>query len=90
MWTSSKRKEQEIGTQKKTLTFGDPDRKLGEIEQNLNLEQKSLSVEKHVQESWRVQEKKRHKNPGSRVLKEMAVFGKKTWRIKFCPGSLDG
>ena len=88
MWTSSKRKEQEIGTQRKTVTFGDPDRKWGEVEQNL--EQESLSVKKHVQESWRVKEKKRHENPGSRVLKEMAVFGKKTRRIKFCPGSLDG
>ena len=60
----------------------------GEVEQNL--EQESLSVEKHVEESWRVNEKKRHKNSGSRVFKEMAVFRKKTWSIKFCPGSLDG
>ena len=42
--TSYKQKEQEIGTQRKTVTFEDPDQKWGEVEENP--EQESLSVER--------------------------------------------
>ena len=44
MRTSYKQKEQEIGTQRKTVTFQDPDQKWGEVEENP--EQESLSVER--------------------------------------------
>ena len=54
MRTSYSEKEQEIGTQRKTVTFEEPDQKWGEIEQNL--EQKSLSGKKDVEESCRVNE----------------------------------
>ena len=49
MWTSNKQKEQEIGTQRKTVTFEGPDQKWGEVEENR--EQKSLSEEKDVEEN---------------------------------------
>ena len=51
--TSYNEKEQEIGTQKKTVTFEEPDQKWGEIEQNL---EESLSGEKDVDENCRVYE----------------------------------
>ena len=54
MKTSSKQKEQEVGSQRKIVIFEDPDQKWGEIEQNL--EQENLPGEKNVKESWRVNE----------------------------------
>ena len=54
MKTSSKQKEQEIGSQRKIVIFEDPDQKWGEIEQNQ--EQENLPGEKNVKESWRVNE----------------------------------
>ena len=44
MRTSYRQKEQEIRTQRKTVTFEDPDQKRGEVEQN----GESLSGEKDV------------------------------------------
>ena len=60
--TSYKRKEQENGTQKKTVTFEDQDKEGEEVERNLV--QDNLSGEKYGDESRRVQEQ----NPGPKRL----------------------
>ena len=52
MRTSYKQEEQEVRTQRKTVNFGNPNRKWVEVEQNL--EQQSLSGEKELEEKWRV------------------------------------
>ena len=49
--TSYKRKEQKLGTQRKTVTFEDQDQNGGEVEQILG--QESLSGEKDVEENRR-------------------------------------
>ena len=54
MRTSYRQKEKDIGTQRKTVTFEDPDQKLGEVEQNQG--QKSLSGEIDVEKGYRVNE----------------------------------
>ena len=70
MRTLYKQKEQEIGTQRKTAIFEDPDQKWGEVEQNL--EQANLSSEKDVEETWRVNEQ----NPRQESLSgELIVEG---------------
>ena len=48
MRTSYRQKEQEIGTQRKTVTFEEPDQKWGEVEEKS--EQESFSGEKYVEE----------------------------------------
>ena len=50
MKTSYKGKEQETGTQKKTVTFEEPDQELIEVESK-NLEQENLSGRSNVEES---------------------------------------
>ena len=50
MRTSIKENEQKIGTQKKTVTFEEPDQKLIEVESK-NTEQESLSGEPDAEES---------------------------------------
>ena len=54
MRISYEQKEQEIGTQRKTVTFEYPDQKWGEVEKNP--EQESLSGESGVEENGRVEE----------------------------------
>ena len=54
MRTSYKQKEKEIVTQRKTVTFEDPNQKWGEVEENP--EQESLCGEKDVEESCPVNE----------------------------------
>ena len=73
MRTSFKRKEQEIGIQRKTVTFEDPDQKWGEVDENP--EQKSLSREKDVKEVVELINKTRNKKvcPGCRVWKKKIV-----------------
>ena len=55
MKTSYKEKEQEIGTQKKTFTFEEPDKEKIEVESK-NPEQKILSGESDVEENSHVNE----------------------------------
>ena len=54
MSTSYEQKEQEIGKQRRTVNFENPDQKWGEVEENP--EQKSLSGEKDVKDSCPVEE----------------------------------
>ena len=61
MRTSCRQKEHEIGKQRKTVTFENPDRKWGEVEDDP--EQESFSGEKDVKESCPVNEQNpEHKN----------------------------
>ena len=88
MKTSNKRREQEIGTQRKTVTFGDPDRKWGKLNKTWSKEvYPGRRTLKKVGELM-IKTRKKKICPGSRVLKKMVVMRNK--RIKFCPGSLDG
>ena len=59
---SYKQKEQEIGKQRKTVTFENPDQTWGEVEENPK--QESLSGEKDVKESCPVNEQ----NPEQEVF----------------------
>ena len=88
MSTSFKQKEQEIGKQRKTVTFENPDQKWGEIENNS--EQESLSGKEDVKESCSINEQNRKREicPGCRTLKKMNR--KRTGRIRYISGSLDG
>ena len=54
MRTSCRQKEHEIGKQRKTVTFENPARKRGEVEEEP--EQESFSGEKDVKESYQVKE----------------------------------
>ena len=54
MRTSYRQKDQEIGKQRKTVTFDNPDQKWGEVEEEP--EQESFSGEKDVKESCPVNE----------------------------------
>ena len=88
MKTSNKRNEQEIGTQRKTVTFGDPDRKWGKL--NKTWSKEVFPGRRKLKKVGELMIKTRKKKvcPGCRVLKKMVVMRNK--RIKFCPGSLDG